>query len=167
MKKTLLSLVLLLSCTAVTTLSAQEHATIKRDKFSLKYPSAWKIDTEDEDYDPDALFSIDSPDGENMVMFVLFDASMDAEELVKTQMDAFTAEMLKKPEVTSFESWGKYKGKGKLLKGKLMGVYNGFVRIFVFADDSKTLMVVEQCGDKDYVSLKKDYDLIASSFTFH
>lgn len=167
MKKILLPVVFLISCMAGNMLYAQEHQTIKRDKFSLKYPAAWKIDTEDEDYDPDALFSIDSPDGENMIMFVLFDASMDAEELLKTQMDAFTAEVLKKPEVITFDTWGKYKGKGKILKGKLLGVYSGFVRIFVFSDDNKTLMVVEQCSDKDYTELKKDYDLIASSFSFH
>lgn len=158
---------ILLCCIAGTTLLAQQHLTIKRDGFSLNYPADWKIDTEDEDYDPDALFSIDSPDGENMIMFILFTEPVDAENLLQAQVDAFSGELVKKPEITSFNSWGNYKGEGKLLKGKLLGVFNGFVRIFVYGDENKTMLVVEQCYDKAYDTLKKDYDLMASSFRFN
>ena len=41
-----------------------------REKFELEYPSNWKIDAEDKDYDPDHMFSIDSP-GNAFVMFVI------------------------------------------------------------------------------------------------
>lgn len=159
---------LLLCCIAGPALQAQQHATIQRDGFSLSYPADWKIDTEDEDYDPDALFSIDSPDGENMIMFIIFTAAVDPDDLLEAQVDAFSGELVKNPGITTFDSWGKYKGKGKLLKGKLLGVFSGFVRIFVYGDEHKTMLVVEQCYDKAYAAgLKKDYDLIAASFSFH
>jgi hypothetical protein len=149
-------------------LSASSHAqqTIDRDSFSLQYPAKWTIDTKDEDYDPDALFSLDAPDGENMIMFVIFDMAMDTADLMKEQVKAFTAELIKKPMITHFDTWGKYKGSGKLLKGKLMGVFKGFVRIFVYTEESRTMIVVEQCYDSAYEKLKPDYELISSTFQF-
>jgi len=132
----------------------------------MQYPAGWAIDTADEDYDADALFSINAPNGESMVMFVIYDMALDTADLMKKQEDAFTAELLKKPAISHFNSWGRYKGSGKVLKGKLMGIYKGFVRIFIYTDGKKTLTVIEQCSDKDYEGLKKDYELMASSFEF-
>jgi hypothetical protein len=160
--KILLSALLLLSITV----TSQAQKTINRDSFSVKYPEKWIIDTKDEDYDPDALFSIDAPDDENMIMFILFSMALDTADLMNEQVKAFTAELIKTPEITRFDTWGKLKGSGTLLKGKLMGVFKGFVRIFVYGDDHKTMIVVEQCYDKAYETLKKDYDLISSSFQF-
>jgi hypothetical protein len=162
--QTIITVLFLLS---VTTLSAQDAKTIKRDSFSLQYPSNWTIDTKDEDYDPDALFSIDAPDENSMIMFMIFTTPLDAEELVAAQVDAFSSELLKNPEISSITSWGNYKGTGKILRGKIMGVFKGFVKIFVYGDEHKTMLVVEQCYDKIYDQLKKGYELIASSFKFH
>ncbi|HET6994946.1 MAG TPA: hypothetical protein VFI06_08180 [Chitinophagaceae bacterium] len=145
---------------------SQAQKKIDREGFSMQYPQGWTIDTADEDYDADALFSLDSPDGDNMIMFVIYDMALDTADLMKEQVTAFTAELLKKPVISHFNTWGKYKGSGKILKGKLMGVYKGFVRIFIYTDGKKTMTVVEQCFDKAYEELKKDYDLMASSFEF-
>jgi hypothetical protein len=147
-------------------LNAQELTTIKRDSFSLKYPSAWTVDTKDEDYDPDALFSLDAPDGDNMIMFMIFNVELDAEELMNEQVKAMSEQVVKNPQVTSFTQWGNYKGMGKKLSGKLLGVFKGFVRIFVYSDGHKTMLVVEQCYDKAFETLKKDYEVIESSFRF-
>jgi hypothetical protein len=160
--KILLTALFLLSITV----NSYAQKTIDRDSFSVKYPDQWAIDTKDEDYDADALFSIDAPDGENMIMFIIFSMAIDTAELMSEQVKAFTAELIKKPEITHFDTWGKYKGSGTILKGKLMGVFKGFVRIFVYGDEHKTMIVVEQCYDKAYETLKKDYDLMSSSFQF-
>jgi len=40
------------------------------------------------------------------------------------------------------------------------------VRIFVYETPYKTMLVVEQYYEKDYEKLKKDYDLISTSFSF-
>lgn len=163
--KTLLLFVFSLSITAISN-AQNQHINIHRDSFSLKYPSDWKIDTEDEDYDPDNLFSIDSPDDENMVMFIIFNVPVDKDELLQSQLEAFSSQLIKKPEITEFSKWGNYEGTGKILKGKLLGVFKGFVRIFIYSDPHKTMLVIEQCYDKDYEKLKKGYDLVSSSFNF-
>lgn len=165
--KLLLSVAFCFLFVATNRTQAQETTIIKRDSFSLKYPSAWKIDTEDEDYDPDALFSLDAPDGDNMIMFMIFNVPLDPDELLNEQVKAMSEQVVKNPQVTTLTQWGNYKGKGKKLSGKLLGVFKGFVRIFVYTDDHKTMLVVEQCYDKAYETLKKDYDVIESSFRFH
>lgn len=166
MIKLLLPAITLLFSIAGYQLQAQEHQTIRRDSFSLKYPAGWTIDKEDEEYDPDAFFSLDSPDDENMIMFMI-STPIDADVMLDAQVDAFTAGLVKKAEITSFTKWGKYNGQGKLLKGKLLGTFDGFVRIFVHTTEHKTLLVVEQCYDKAWTTLEKDYELMRSSFTFH
>lgn len=162
--KNILSFAVLIFCAGITVHA--QNKTIQRDSFSLKYPSNWTIDTADEDYDADALFSLDSPDGDNMIMFMIFDRDIDKKEMMDAQIEAFSSELIKKPEISSFTDWGKYKGTGKILKGKLLGVFKGFVRIFIWGDGNKTLLVVEQCYDTAYKDLKKDYDLMSSSFSF-
>lgn len=139
---------------------------IDRVNFSMQYPSEWRVDTKDEDYDPDALFSIDSPDGENMIMFVIFDIAANTAVIMKEQIKVFTDLLIKKPEISHFDTWGKYNGSGTTLKGKLMGVFKGVVRIFVYTDETKTMTVVEQFYDKNYEVLKKDYDFMSSTFQF-
>lgn len=139
---------------------------IDREGFSMQCPAGWAIDTADEDYDADALFSIDSPDGENMIMFVIYDMALDTADLMKKHEEGFTAKLLKNPAVTRFSSWGRYKGSGKILKGKLMGVLKGTVRIFIYTDGKKTMTVIEQYYDKTYEELKQGYELMASSFEF-
>lgn len=145
---------------------AHAQHTIERPGFSLQYPANWQVDTEDEDYDPDALFSIDSPDGGSMIMFVIFDRAADTAHVMREQVAAFTAQLIKNPELAHFDTWGKYKGSGTVLKGKLMDVFKGTVRIFVYTDNDKTMTVVEQFFDKDYEGLRKGYELISSSFQF-
>lgn len=161
-----LALLLLATTLIGQTLLAQEKKTISREAFSLQYPGEWTIDTEDEDYDPDALFSLDSPDGENMIMFIIFDMAVDADELMNEQVKAFSEQLIKKPAVATFNTWGKFKGKGTMLSGKLMGVFKGAVRIFVYSEEERTMLVVEQYYDKAIDKLKKDYDLIANTFKF-
>ncbi len=146
--------------------SLAQDRSIKRDSFSLKYPADWHIDTADTDYDPDALFSIDSPDGESFIMFIIYDIAMDQDDILEAQVKEFTAQLMKKPTITTFDSWGKYKGKGKLMKGKIAGVYKGFVKIFVYADEHKSMLVVEQGYDEDLPALEKAYGLISSTFRF-
>lgn len=145
---------------------AQTMKTISRDSFSLKYPEKWKIDTEDPDYDPDGLFSIDAPDDQNMIMFFVFNTVVDADEMLTEQIKALSESVLKNPEVTDFIDWGKYKGKGKLLKGKFLGSLKGEIRLFFYADDHKSMLVMEQVYDSASSDVKAELKSIIDSFTF-
>jgi len=165
MKKTILAFALLL-CISASGQDAQTMKTISRDSFSLKYPEKWKIDKEDPDYDPDALFSIDAPDEQNMIMFFVFNTVIDADEMLTEQIKALSESLLKNPEITDFTDWGKYKGKGKILKGKFLGVYKGYIRLFFYADDHKSMLVMEQVYDSATDDVKAELKSIVDSFTF-
>jgi len=165
MKKNILALVLMF-CISASGLYAQTMKTITRDSFSLKYPEKWKIDKEDPDYDPDALFSIDAPDEQNMIMFFIFNTVLDTDEMLSEQIKALSESLLKNPEITDFTDWGKYKGKGKILKGKFLGAYKGYIRLFFYADDHKSMLVMEQVYDSIKDDVKADLKAIIDSFTF-
>ncbi len=165
MKKSILVFVLIF-CISASGLHAQTMKTITRDSFSLKYPEKWKIDTEDPDYDPDGLFSINAPDDQNMIMFFVFNTVIDADEMLTEQIKALSESLLKNPEITDFTDWGKYKGKGKILKGKFLGVYKGYIRLFFYADDHKSMLVMEQVYDSAGDDVKGELKSIVDSFTF-
>lgn len=165
MKKTTLAFTLLLFIGA-SGIYAQTMKTITRDSFSLKYPEKWKIDTEDPDYDPDALFSIDAPDEQNMIMFFVFNTVIDAEEMLTEQVKSLSESLIKNPEITNFSEWGRYKGKGKILKGKFLGIYKGYIRLFFYEDKHKSMLVMEQLYDTATEEVKTELKAIVDSFTF-
>lgn len=99
MKRALLVIPILLLSTI---LFGQKFNTISRDSFSLQYPASWKIDVADPDYDPDALFSIDAPDGENMIMFFVFNMPLDPDEMLNEQVKNYTETIMKTPEIVNF-----------------------------------------------------------------
>lgn len=165
MKKIILAFAIVF-CVTASGLFAQTMKTITRDSFSLKYPEKWKIDKEDADYDPDGLFSIDAPDEQNMIMFFVFNTVIDADEMLTEQVKALSASLLKNPEITDFADWGKYKGKGKLLKGKFLGAFKGHIRLFFYADEHKSMLVMEQVYDSATDDVKAELKSIVDSFTF-
>lgn len=147
--------------------SAQTLKTIDRDSFSLKYPDTWTIDTKDEDYDPDALFSLDAPAEGATMMFMIFDAVIDVDDMLKAQQEAMTKEVIKKPtSISNFYQWGNYKGKGILIQGKILGVLKGQVKVFIYTDNNKSMLVMEQIYDSDMAVTGKEFEQIAKSFKF-
>src|SRR5262245_53949127 len=90
--------------------------SIVRERFRLEYPGNWTIDVEDEDYDPDHLFSIDSP-GSCHVSVIVYDAAIPAEQCVAAQVRSFVPKLVKDPVQTPFTRWGAYDGAGNRLAG--------------------------------------------------
>lgn len=154
---------ILLSVTAV----SQSVKKIDRDSFSLQYPDTWQIDTKDEDYDPDALFSIDAPNDNGMIMFIIADIAIDLDEMLKEQEADIKDKLIKKPtEITSFTKWGNFTGKGKTIKGKILGIMKGEVNVFVCHAGDKTLYVMEQLFEESIEETKAALAIISSSFKF-
>jgi len=140
---------------------------IDREKFSLEYPASWTIDTKDEDYDPDAMFSIDSPDDGSLIMFFYIDSEMDPDMVLDEQEKAMTKAAMKKPSsVTAFSLWGNYSGKGRTIKGKLLGIFKGQINLFVCNENEATFLVLEQYYDKEAEAIEPILNQIASSFQF-
>jgi hypothetical protein len=166
MKKIILLFIALLFIGLGNTYS-QKLIAIERDSFSLKYPSTWTIDKADEDYDPDALFSLDSPEEGETMMFMIFNMVIDADEMLTEQVKTMTKNLIKNPSsITAFDTWGKYSGKGKIIKGKIMGLFKGQIKLFMYTDKSKSMLIMEQLYDSNIDKLGADFKSIADSFTF-
>jgi hypothetical protein len=138
---------------------------IVRERFHLEYPGNWTIDEEDEDYDPDHLFSIDSP-GSCHVTVIVFDAAISAEHCVETQVEVFVPKLVKDPVQTPFASWGAYDGEGVTLAGKILGLLKGSIRIFAHESEREdlTLTIVEFCYDEDLPLVRPGFELIERTF---
>jgi hypothetical protein len=136
-----------------------------RERFRLEYPGNWTIDEEDEDYDPDHLFSIDSP-GSCHVSVIVFDAAISATSVVETQVEAFVPKIVRDPIRTPFARWGRYDGEGVTLAGKILGLLKGSIRIFAHESEPEdlTLTIVEFCYDEDLPLVRPGFELIERTF---
>lgn len=139
--------------------------SIERPAFTVKHPGNWKVDTEDEDYDPDHMFSIDSP-GNCFTMFIVFDTVTDPGETVQSQIDTYVPKLMKSPTQTPFTRWGRYEGTGMKLEGRVLGVTPGSLRVFSHADEKADLsfVVVESCYDEDRKATEAGFELIEDTF---
>jgi hypothetical protein len=158
-----LFLALALLCTQ---LVFAQTTKIDRPGFTLEYPSSWTVDTKDPDYDPDALFSLDI-DENNLMMFVIMDTKVDPKMLIDAQQSQLKERLMKKTESeTPFTRWGAYTGNGLTMKGKLLGVFPGTIRIFSANHGELTLLVVSQCLDSDLKKWETAMKNVEQSFHF-
>lgn len=158
---------ILLLCLAIFSLqlNAQKNTTIEGKKYSLVHPSSWSIDKTDPDFDPETLFTLQSPDSSSMIMFIFLDMFIDNDEMLDAQVKEFRSQVIKNPESeTAFTSWGRLTGKGMMIKGNLLGILPGTVRIFTWNNGERSMVIIEQYFDEDYDKISKDYKLIESSF---
>ena len=135
-----------------------------RPSFSFKFPGNWKTDADDPSNDPDHHLNVESP-GSCLTMLLLFDVAVDPAESIQRQIDAFVPKLLSAPLRTPFTTWGKYEGRGVLMKGKMLGVVEGSVRAFAYADEKRSFIAVEQCYDEDMKDAAPGLKLVEASFT--
>ncbi|WP_437304352.1 hypothetical protein [Sorangium sp. So ce388] len=107
--------------------------------------------------------SVESP-GSCMTMLFVFDAPTEPADNVQAHIDAFVPRLIWAPARTPFTMWGKYAGRGVLLKGKLLGVNEGSARVFSHANDKRSFVAVEQRYDDDMERVKPGLELVESSF---
>lgn len=143
----------------------KDKKSIVRPAFTLQHPGNWKVDTEDEDYDPNHMFSIDSP-GNCFTMFIVFDTVTDPDDTVQSQIDTYVPKLMKNPTQTPFTKWGRYEGTGMKLEGRVLGVTPGSLRVFSHADEKADLsfVVVESCYDEDRKATEAGFALIEDTF---
>jgi hypothetical protein len=136
-----------------------------RERFRLEYPGNWTVDENDEDYDPDHLFSIDSP-GSCHVSVIVYDAALSAKQSVAAQVAAFVPRLVRNPVQTPFTRWGAYDGEGMALAGRILGFADGSIRIFAHesAREDLTFTIVEFCYDEDLPLVRPGFELIEQTF---
>ena len=135
-----------------------------REHFELQYPSNWNIDVNDEDYDPDHMFSIESP-GNAFVMFVIGNMETEPEDNLQIQTRQFE-KLMSSPTIDRFERYGHLAGKGATLKGRIIGIRTT-VKLFAFHQKGLTIMITQQCPDEDLTREQDGLALIENSFRIH
>ncbi len=135
--------------------------TIDREGFTVQYPGNWSIDTDDPDYDPDALFSIDTA-GNCFVMFHLWNHEIDLTEATAGQVREFS-EMLSGTTVTDFTTWGSFEGDGKQIKGTFI-ILPTTVRAFAYSKGERSFLASEFCYDEDSGAADPGFELVRGSF---
>lgn len=140
--------------------------TIDRTNFILKYPVAWSEGTSESDYKPESYFTIKSPNKqETYVQFSISDKAEDAQKLVdslKADLDGPAITTLSTSKITE---WGNHKGKGVYLKGKILDVAPGGIKIFVFNSENHNVLVLEYYFSSELKNLQADLDYISNNFT--
>ncbi len=137
--------------------------TLEREGFELRFPGNWRVASEEDDFDPDAYFSIDSPGG-SYVTIELIDEPVAVDEEVRQCVADFVPEWISRPEQEPFTQWGAYKGLGLHLSGSTADGEEGGVRIFAHEGDRGAFVAVEiyYAEDRDHVS--PGFELIRKSF---
>jgi hypothetical protein len=97
---------------------------------------------------------------------IVFDAALEAKLSVEAQVEAFVPKMVKEPVQTPFTSWGDYEGDGMTLAGRILGVFDGTIRIFAHASEPEdlTFTIVEFCFDEDLPLVRPGFELIERTF---
>lgn len=135
---------------------------IVRERFQLRYPSNWKVDVNDDGYDPDRMFSIDSP-GSSYVMFQMGTLEMKPEDALQGQIAQFE-KLMGSSTLTRFEKYGRFSGTGAMISGRIMGVRTT-ARLFSFSREDLTVMITTCHPDEDLEYVKDGLALIEHSFS--
>jgi hypothetical protein len=137
--------------------------TLERPGFELRYPQNWHVDTASANYDPDHMFSIDSP-GQSFVMFVVATGALDPQTAIDAHVSQQTAKVMHDATRAPFEKWGAYSGAGVLLTGKKLGLAPGTIRVFAARVDDRTFTVIESTTDDDRDKVEPGFALIERTF---
>ncbi|MFT3681634.1 MAG: hypothetical protein QM791_15290 [Ferruginibacter sp.] len=136
---------------------------LKQDNYKLEYLYDWKIDTAAEDFDINSNFSIESPD-DAYALFFIFNASIDEKEHIREQVKAHLQKTIKGGEVRYFTNWGKYRGYGAVINGKIMGAFKSRLMIFAHSDKEASFMAFTQLSEPHTSRDSIGLDLIEKSF---
>jgi len=136
----------------------------ERPGYALQFPGNWRVASEEEDFDPDAFFSIDSP-GSSFVTIELIDEPVAVDEEVRQCVADYVPEWLARPDKETFTTWGAYRGLGLALTGTTVHGDEGGVRIFAHSGDNGAFVVVEVFYDEELGHVEPGFELIRRSFS--
>lgn len=142
-----------------------EVATLDRPKFSLKYPAAWTIAYSDPDYDPDHLFVINT-NSNSYIRIEIPPEPRETRELLEIILEVMENYAINTHSRSKLTGWGNINGEGMHLKGKVMKIFPGGIRVFVGQDKGNTLAVVELYYTEELDAVLPGFVLIQESFAF-
>lgn len=134
---------------------------VRRDHFELKYPANWSLARNDEDFDIDQYFSIDTP-GYSYVLFEIYPVDTSPQDNVQDSTKYFN-KLLRVSKTTSFDRWGKYSGAGVRLVGEYVGEPVE-VRLFSHTSGERSFTVTEFFDTAKKQHVEPGYNLVEATF---
>jgi|LakMenEpi03Aug12_release.lakeMendotaPanAssembly.Ray.scaffolds.fasta_scaffold08263_15 hypothetical protein len=143
---------------------AANERQIKREAFSFLYDSTWVLDKSDTEYNPDSFLSFDSRTKNGFITIIIYDHPTDSKKNVNEQLAEHRATTMKTSTYSRFSQWGKYKGSGVILKGRIMDTYPGEIKVFSYSNSKVSFLVVSQIFDDDKKLDQPGLKVIENSF---
>ena len=137
--------------------------TLKSPSFTLQMPGNWRVASEEEDFDPDAYFTIDSS-GDSFVTIELIDEAIAVDDEVRQCVADYVPEWIARPSKRAFTDWGAYKGLGVELTGTTSDGYEGGARIFAHSSDQGSFIVLEVYYADELPQVAPGFELIRKTF---
>jgi len=134
---------------------------IMQQRILLKHPGNWRVDVDEEEYDPETYFTIYSP-GQSYISFEIWHEKIDAEELLRDYVNYYRDEFEMRPGKTS-DSWGSYEGVGTQLTGSTLGEKH-HIRIFCYESENTSFRITESFDEAGRRHTAKGYKLVESTF---
>lgn len=141
-----------------------EKKSLSRPNYTVEYPYKWTIDSADEEYIEDAFFSINAPSGGCFVTFMFGDPNLDEKEHLDGQIKEQLTNLRNAAVSSYFQKWGEYQGHGAIIKGTLLDVFQGELKIFVHSNDSSSFFILSSLFDKYKTEDEDGLKLIETSF---
>lgn len=116
--------------------------SINNDTISLQHHADWELDSSADDYEPETRFTINSP--YNSYVTIRIDQyKRTPESLIEDILYRLDGPAITTFSRSNFTQWGKHQGVGRHLKGKIMDMFPGGVRVFVTRPLNNTLIITE------------------------
>ena len=145
--------------------SISNPKTIKQDLFELKYPSNWEYQEDKENkVNLDFRSYLIESTGNSYVQIFVYGKEIDNKSCAEEFKSEFEEDLIESEKVEVRDSWGKQKGYGLKLTGKILFLNPGSINIFCFAQGDKTFSVIEFYYESDFERIKPGLFLIQSSF---
>jgi hypothetical protein len=143
---------------------SSDKKTLNGKAITVQYPNTWYIDTLDEDYNAEKVFSINTDSGQNYTAFFIFAEAINLEDHINAQIETNKELIMKDGVVSEFSNWGKFKGKGALLTGSFFGSYPGKIKVFAYTTSKKGFLIFQQTYNEDEAKNKEGFELIEKTF---
>jgi hypothetical protein len=142
--------------------------TIKQDLFELKYPSNWEYQEDKENKgNLDFKSYLIESTGNSYVQIFVYSKAMDNQSCVNEFKSEFEDDLIESNKTELRDAWGKQKGYGVKLTGKILFLNSGSINIFCFTQSDKTFSIVEFYYEADFEKIKPGLFLIQSSFKLY
>ncbi len=145
---------------------ASDVAFMEGARFRFAYPKTWHLATEQPDYDPDRLVTVQTA-GESFITIEVFDPKTrpDLSVILGNVRQTYDGVIVTTMSRTRFQSWGEVQGDGIHLVGKILGLYPGGCRIFVGTYEQIGMIVTEYYFSEELNEALQGYTLIGQTFS--